>query len=322
VAITSADVAREAGVSRAVVSQVLNGRGDRFTEDTRVRVREAVSALGYRPSAAGRALARGSSDVVVALIPDTTFGGNLQTVFDTLTEELAKRGLILVLRLSTPSISLLDQLVASLQPRAVLSLTSFSEAERELLTARGVDAIDPGSASRNSIDREIGSLQARHLLARGHRRLGYAHLQDSRNDPFGTARELGFAAVARTHGLDAPIVVRLDIEPTSAGRALASLGRRGIAVGCYNDDVATALLSVAAAEGWSTPGELALIGMDATPLSRLTRPALTTIDFDMSGAARGAVAAILRNFDGQTVDEENTHEHRELRLELIAGGTT
>ena len=320
--ITSADVARRAGVSRAVVSQVLNGRGDRFTEDTRTRVRQAVTALGYRPSAAGRALARGSSDVVVALIPDTTFGGNLQTVFDTLTEELAKRGLILVLRLSTPSTSLLDQLVASLQPRAVLSLTSFSEAERELLTARGVDAIDPGSASRTDIDHEIGSLQARHLVERGHRRLGYAHLQDSRNDPFGTARELGFAAVARARGLDAPTVVRLDVDPNSARHALASLGQRGIAVGCYNDDVATALLSAAGEEGWSTPGDLALIGMDATPLSRLTRPALTTIDFDMAGAARGAVAAILQNLDGQAGGAEGPQEQRELRLELITGGTT
>ena len=318
--VTSEDVARDAGVSRAVVSQILNGRGARFTAETRDRVLRAVTDLGYRPSAAGRALARGSSDVVVALIPDTTFGGNLQTVFESLTDELARRGLTLVLRLSTPSTEVLDSLVSSLQPRAVLSLTSFSEAERALLAARGVDAIDPGTTSRSPLNREIGTLQAEHLVSRGHRRLAYAHLEDARRDPFGADREAAFAEVAVSRGLPQPIIVHLDINPGSAARALDDLGDRGVAVGCYNDDVATALLSVATSRGWSVPGDLAVIGMDATPLSRLTQPALATVQYDMAAAARGAVASILTTID--RAEHGSPGSSVELSLELIAGGTT
>ena len=70
--VTSADVARHAGVSRSTVSQILNGHERRFPARTRDRVQAAASELGYQPSAAGRALVRGASDIVVALIPDMT----------------------------------------------------------------------------------------------------------------------------------------------------------------------------------------------------------------------------------------------------------
>jgi len=58
-AATSADVARHAGLSRATVSQVLNGHADRFAADTAQRVLEAAKELGYQPSTAGRMLRTG-----------------------------------------------------------------------------------------------------------------------------------------------------------------------------------------------------------------------------------------------------------------------
>ena len=84
--VTSDDVARAAGVSRPAVSQILNGRG-RFAPETIRRVEEMAAAMNYRPSAAARTLATGTSDLVVALVPNTTFGTNLQDVIDVLTAE-------------------------------------------------------------------------------------------------------------------------------------------------------------------------------------------------------------------------------------------
>ena len=98
---TSEDVAKRAGVSRATVSQILNGRGQRFASATRERVTQAAAELEYLPSSAGRTLALGSSDIVIAVIPNTTFGGNLQDIFEAATEELGARGLTLLLHLST-----------------------------------------------------------------------------------------------------------------------------------------------------------------------------------------------------------------------------
>ncbi|MFJ9390784.1 LacI family DNA-binding transcriptional regulator [Nocardioides sp. NPDC101246] len=291
--IKSADVAERAGVSRATVSQILNGRDARFSEETKQRVRQAAVDLGYQPSLAARTLARGSSDVVIALIPNTTFGDNLQDLFEGMTEELAEHGLTLVLRLATPTTSSLDRLVSTLRPAAVHALTPFTSAERELLTERGVATVDPSTQGHADYNEAIGSLQARTLIDRGHTRLAFAHLHDARQDPFGTARERGVRDRCREAGLPDPTVLRIGIDIDEAAAALDELGSPGFAVACYNDDVATALLSAATLRGWRVPEDLALIGMDHTPLGQVTVPPLTTISYDRAATARSSTAHVL-----------------------------
>ena len=284
-AVTSADVAKRAGVSRATVSLILNGHDERFAARTRDKVRQAAADLDYQPSVAGRTLARGSSDLVILLIPNTTFGANLQDLVDRLTEDLAASGFTLMLRFSTPSAQSLDRIAAGMAPAAVISMTPFTDEQRALLDERGVRMIEATRVESAGLNRTIGAMQARHLIAHGHTRLAFAHLRDARQDPFGHAREKGVREACREAGLAAPQVVHLGIDPDDARAALEELRSPGVAVACYNDDVATALLSVATARGWKVPDDLALVGMDATPLSRLTLPPLTTVAYDLDAAA-------------------------------------
>lgn len=314
----SQDVADRAGVSRSTVSQILNGRADLFTDETQARVAEAVAELGYQPSAAGRTLARGSSDIVIALIPDTTFGRNLQDIYGALTEELAKRGLTLVLRLSSHSPESLDKLVVGMKPRAILTLTALPDDQRDLLARRGVELFEPDESDAADVNAQIGTIQARHLIARGYRRLAYAHLRDARSDPFGGARERLFIKECLAQRLEEPRVVYLDITPEDARAALQDLGSTGFAVACYNDDVATALLSAATERGWAVPQDLALIGMDNTPLSRLTIPPLTTMGYDPTQATQASLQTLLNR-----LDKRDDHENMVgLRLDLIQRATT
>ena len=290
---TSADVARHAGVSRATVSQVLNGRAHKFAPQTQVKVLQAAQELDYQPSAAGRALRRGSSDFVLALIPYTTFGGNLQSLYEKMGASLAERGFTLVLQMAASSTEHLDRVVTAMRPAAVMSLTSFTDAERQLLSDRAVLAIDPPSSTQVDHNHAIGHLQARTLLEHGHRRLAFAHLQDARQDPFGSAREQGVRAAVRDAGGTDIDVIRVDIDPVVAGRSLESLAPPGVGIACYNDDVATALLHAALSRGWRIPEEVALIGMDHTPLSRITLPPLTTIEYDLESASQSAASSLL-----------------------------
>lgn len=317
--IKSADVAERAGVSRATVSQILNGRDARFSEETKRRVRQAATDLGYQPSLAGRSLARGSSDVVIALIPNTTFGDNLQDLFEAMTDELAEHGLTLVLRMATTSTSSLNRLVSALKPAAVLGLTPFSESERDLLDEHGITAIDPSMGAHTDHNAAIGALQARTLIERGHTQLAFAHLHDARQDPFGGAREDGVRSACREVGLPDPIVIRLAIDIDEATAALDNLGSPGFAVACYNDDVATALLSAATLRGWRVPNDLALIGMDHTPLSRVTVPPLTTVSYDRTAAAKSSTEGVLERLGLRSVDGGEFRTSPEFHL--IPGGT-
>lgn len=289
-AATSADVARHAGLSRATVSQVLNGHADRFAAETAERVLHAAKELGYEPSTAGRMLRSGTSDFVIALVPNTTFGGNLQDIFDAATDLLAQKGLTLVLRLSTQSPSSLDRILAGMKPRAVLSLQPFTDAERAVLAERDIPGFD--TAEGGDLNYDIGRIQAEHLVSRGYRRLAFAHLRDNRQDPYGTDREVAVANVCSAAGLPAPAVIGLGIDLDDAGIALDLL-EPGYGVACYNDDIAITLLTAAGLRGWRVPEDLGLIGMDHTPLSRVTNPRLTTVGYDLTAVAHMTVAAAL-----------------------------
>ncbi|NQX35709.1 LacI family DNA-binding transcriptional regulator [Herbiconiux sp. VKM Ac-2851] len=309
--VTSADVARHAGLSRATVSQVLNGHAHRFAVETAERVLKAAKELDYEPSTAGRMLRTGLSDFVIALVPNTTFGGNLQDIFDTVTEQLAKRGLTLVLRLSTQSPSSLDRILAGMKPRAVLSLQPFTDQEKSILAERGVPSFD--TSTSGNLNYSIGRIQAEHLVAQGYQRIAFAHLRDNRLDPYGDDRENAVKDVCREAGLPAPMVFGLGVDAAEAGAALDLL-KPGVGVACYNDDIAITLLNAANRRGWSVPADIGLVGMDNTPLSQVTNPRLTTIGYDLAAVAQLSVAAALA-----ALGEGEVPAAADIELHLIAG---
>src|ERR1700759_2300938 len=95
--VTSADVARMAGVSRATVSYVLNDTPHQtISSGTRSRVLDAAARLGYAPSAAARALRTGRSEGVLCLLPDWPIRAEAGSVVANLSTALARHGLTLV----------------------------------------------------------------------------------------------------------------------------------------------------------------------------------------------------------------------------------
>ena len=314
----SEDVARVAGVSRPTVSQILNGRG-RFSAATIERVRAIAAELDYRPSAAARSLATGTSDVVVALVPNTTFGVNLQDAFDALTTELARVGLTLVLRLSSSPVELLDHFVTTTRPRAVLaSFGPLPAAVRRVLDDASVPIVGDDADALEQLNRDVGRLQAEHLIAGGRTRLVYAHLHDDRQDVFGDSREHGVVDACAAAGLEPPRSVRLALTEADAVAALGTVHASPVGIACYNDDVAIALLDACRVLGRSVPDDVSLVGMDATPMSGLVWPRLTTIAMDTPTV----IADIARVIVDQIAGAQGRDIDLATTLRLVAGGTT
>src|SRR5688572_29465132 len=69
-AATLHDVAREAGVSLATASRVLNGSTRKVAESYRARVEAAAAHLGYTANLSAQATARGTSAIVALLVAD------------------------------------------------------------------------------------------------------------------------------------------------------------------------------------------------------------------------------------------------------------
>ncbi len=83
--ITIYDVAKEADVSLATVSRVING-SDVVREDTRVKVQEAIEKLGYKPNAIAQGLALQKTTTIAIVMPESSFfytGGILNGLLDT-----------------------------------------------------------------------------------------------------------------------------------------------------------------------------------------------------------------------------------------------
>src|SRR5262245_50720847 len=120
--VTSADVAREAGVSRATVSYVLNNTPhQKIPEQTRQRVLDAATRLGYAPSAAARALRGGRSDLVLCLLPDWPIGPETGATLENLSASLSEHGLTLVVHPRARGTRPISEIWKAMTPAAVLA---------------------------------------------------------------------------------------------------------------------------------------------------------------------------------------------------------
>lgn len=289
---TAADVAAMAGVSRATVSHILNGRADSFAEATQERVAAAAKALDYRPSPAGRSLVRGRGDTIVVLAPNSTIGQNQQDALDRLIADTASLSGNVVLRFADPDVATTVASLLRLRPLAVVDLGALPQSARDRLSQQGVPTVPDIRRSEPSVhlDVAIARMQAVELQRLGIRRIIYAGIQDRRPDPFSPQRFSAIASACHDMGLEAPVRIDIPIDPDGAYRALsAAFTAMPVGVAAYNDTVALAVASVGRQLNMKIPDELSIVGVDNTPAMRLVSPTLSSIDVNMDAYIDRAV---------------------------------
>ncbi|GAA1654836.1 LacI family DNA-binding transcriptional regulator [Microbacterium flavum] len=298
--VTSADVARESGVSRTTVSYVLNATpGAAISDETRRRVLDTAERLGYTPSAAARALRSGRSDIVVCVLPDWSAGPVIDRLLDHLTTLFAEAGLSLLVFHDLGDRPL-THLWRAVTPRAVVALGPLTPADAAAMAVAGIPVVGatldaPSAPQTFAVPQQaIGALQVGHLVDRGHRVLGYAAPHDDRLEEFAQRRLSGARAASRERGVAEPQVRTVELDSLEASVAVRGWWQAGVTgIVAYNDEVAIAVLAGARAAGLRVPDDLAVIGVDDIPLSRLTTPALTTVWQAIDGQAEHLVGAAL-----------------------------
>src|SRR4051812_29818906 len=203
--ITSADVARLAGVSRATVSYVLNDTPRQtISADTRSRVLDAAATLGYAPSAAARTLRTGRSDVVLCLLPDWPIGPEVGSMLGNVSTALARQGLTFVVHPGNREDRPISEIWKAITPAAVIAFTGFSEDETAAMRAAGVALVvallgrSPEHGRELELPQQlVGRRQVEHLTGAGHSRLGYAYPDDERLRIFAEPRLAGVRAACQ-----------------------------------------------------------------------------------------------------------------------------
>jgi DNA-binding LacI/PurR family transcriptional regulator len=308
--VTSADVAREVGLSRTTVSFVLNDTPhQKIPDETRQKVLAAASKLGYTPSAAARALASGRSDVVLYLLPDWPFGPTAGSLLEYLSASFEASGFAFVVHPRAHITRPLSQLWTNITPAAVLAFDDFTDEELASMRAAGIQATvamfgrtGAEAGGMTIAEQRVGRLQVEHLAATGHRTIGYAYPDDARLDHPAALRFDGARQACIDLGLEEPIrtTVALSIESAlTAVRAFRDADPPVTAVCAYNDDVALALLAACRQLKVAVPEDLAVIGVDNVPAAAFCAPPLTTITHDIPALAQQIADSVIRTLAGR-----------------------
>ncbi|MEV6401492.1 MULTISPECIES: LacI family DNA-binding transcriptional regulator [Streptomyces] len=284
---TSADVARLAGVSRATVSYVLNDTGAvRISEPTRRRVHRAAEELGYVPHAAARSLRAGHSRMVLMPAPPVP-AGPLHSQFVHDFQGALSRLDYTVVQYGNCGLhgDEAARAWAELRPVAVLvpgpglgprGVAVLKRSGARAVVTFGTEPVD-GAHALLTDHAGVGRGAARHLYARGRRRIGVVVPEEPGLETFSAPRLDG--AREAVHGTGATVTALPLAYTEESAAALAArwrdLGLDGVFA--YNDEYAMLLMSALQDEGVRVPEDAAVIGADDLMLARLLRPRLSTV---------------------------------------------
>ncbi|MGE0969793.1 HTH-type transcriptional regulator GalS [Klebsiella sp. WOUb02] len=316
--ITIRDVARQAGVSVATVSRVLNNSA-LVSPDTRESVMKAVTQLGYRPNANAQALATQVSDTIGVVVMDVSdaFFGALVKAVDTVAQQHQKYVLIgnsyheAEKERNAIEVLIRQRCSALIVHSKALSDEEFGDFMQHIPGMVLINRIVPGYEHRCvGLDNVSGALMAtRMLLNHGHQRIGYLSSNHGIEDD--SLRREGWFKALQEQSIIAPDSWVGSGSPDMQGGEAAMvelLGRNlGLtAVFAYNDSMAAGALTTLKDNGIVVPQHLSLIGFDDIPISRYTDPQLTTVRYPIMSMAKLATELALLGAAGK-LDHDARH---------------
>lgn len=287
--VTLKDVAALVGVSEMTASRALRQHRD-VSETTRLKVLEAVKALGYVPNRAASMLSSRSSRIIPMIVPSLR-----NTVFlDVIAgaqEVIDGQGYQMMLLNSQYSpekeMEAVSTVLAWSPAALILSGVDHAPGTHELL--RGVDfpVIETMDIADDAIDicvgfshYRAGSDMAHYMLGKGYRSFAFCGSR-MEADIRGMKRYRGFRRALAEKGLGEPKFLDLEhrFEDLARGRGFEEILEECGGLDCIyfsNDDLAVGALLTCRRLGIDVPDRIALAGFNDLAVGRLTVPGLTT----------------------------------------------
>lgn len=285
---TIVDVAREAGVSRSLVSLVLQNP-EKVSAARKQAVHDAMERLGYRPNAAARTLAQQRTDTVGVLVSDlhNPFYTEVIDGISQVTEALGFRTLIASGGLDPKAERAAANTFIELRVEGVIMITPRLTNDEIADIAALIPTVvvgrpgeRPARCSRVHTDDAIGiGLALDHLVSLGHERIAHVSAGDN---PGARAREAAYRDDMLRLGLESHIEV-VKAAPNQEGgydgaRELLALTSPPTAIIASNDFVALGVLGALADAGLDCPGDVSVVGYDNSIFAQLQTVKMTTVN--------------------------------------------
>ncbi len=309
------DVARRAGVSTMTVSRVVNGSAH-ISEETRVRVNDAVTELGYMPNGPARQLRSQKTNTLALVVTDirnpffTTIAGGV--------EDTARAEGYAVMFCSTYENEAVEsEYVRVLVERRVDGVLLVPAAgggtSIRLLKQRGIPTVLVDRHVQNvELDEVRGASRAGardgvlHLINLGHRRV--AMLTGPEAVSTSTDRVAGYLDALKEACPDlecGPVRYGEFSEESGYGMARDVLSQkpRPTAIFAANNFIAYGAMKAAREVGLRIPDDLSLVVFDDLPSGWTPDPYLTAVGQPAYEIGRQAAALLLKRLAGELADE-------------------
>ncbi|MDL4839374.1 catabolite control protein A [Aquibacillus rhizosphaerae] len=315
--ITIYDVAREANVSMATVSRVVNGNPN-VKPATRKKVLHTIERLGYRPNAVARGLASKKTTTVGVIIPDISsiFFSELARGIDDIATMYKYN---IILSNSDQNIDKELKLINTMLEKQVDGIVfmggKISEEHVQQFKTSPVPValaatIDPTeSVPSVNIDYEQASFEATQLLIEN----GTAHpafVSGTEETEVNNQKYKGFlrALDESKQQLNEELVIKGDYTYDSgieAAEQLLAMEKKPTAIFVASDEMALGIIHGIQDKGLNVPEDIEVFGFDNTRLASMVRPTLSTIVQPMYDIGAVAMRLLTKYMNKEEVTEQN-----------------
>jgi LacI family transcriptional regulator, galactose operon repressor len=327
--VTIKDVAREANMSVATVSRVLNGSGP-VSEKTRRLIHEVAGKMRYVPHSGARSLITSKTETLGVLLPDL-YGEFFSEVIRGMDDTAQRNGFHLLISRAYADRNGIETAIRAMRGRVdgVVVMSPDLDAESLLNLPSTMPVVLLCSVSRGN---EIDSLTIQncrgaremvsHLVSRGHQRI--AIIKGSPRNYDAAERLRGYRIALRDAGIVPNASLELVGNFTEAGgyaaaMELLSMRDRPTAIFAANDSMAIGALSALRESGVEVPADMAVAGFDDIPLARYMDPPLSSVHVPICELGARAVEILL---DGITHKNGHARKRERVSTKLVIRSST
>jgi LacI family transcriptional regulator len=322
--VTIKDVAREANVSVATVSRVINGSGP-VSAETQHRIREVAGRLRYVPHGGARSLITSKTDTLGVLLPDL-YGEFFSEVIRGMDDTAQRNGFHLIISRSHATKHGIETAMRAMRGRVdgVVAMSPDLDAESLLNIPTTLPVVLLCSVSRGNgvdsltIDNCRGAkAMVKHILSLGHKRI--AIIKGAPRNYDAAERLRGYRLALKEAGLKSDRSLELEGGFTEAGGYAAALeilelDPRPTAIFAANDSMAIGALSALRESGVRVPDDIAVAGFDDIPLARYMDPPLSSVRVPICDLGSRAVEILLH---GITHKNDHARKRERVLTELV-----
>lgn len=316
--VTIYDVAREANVSMATVSRVVNGNQN-VKPATRKKVLEVIERLEYRPNAVARGLASKKTTSVGVIIPDIS--NNLNAELARGIEDIATMYRYNIILANSDQneekeLTLLDTMLGKQVDGIVMMSDEVTETIQRAVETCPVPIVLAGSISSTekvasvNIDYYSAALEAIQLfINNGHKRIAFVSgpMQYTVNSQHKLAAYKDSLQKAGIE-IDEALIVSGDgsyDDGLESWEILSKLDESPTAIFVGNDELAIGLVHGIQDSGKSVPEDVEVISFENSKLARMVRPQLTSVVLPLYDIGAVAMRLLTKYMNKEEVAEQN-----------------